>query len=147
MTAITLFLLLFAIAGDPCEVQRLLPRPQPAYVVPDEPLVIASNVEIPHAGLRMEAPSGNFYFIELQGTRSGIVVVSGRRATRLEFRGYAHRPVKAKWINGKLLHLSTSFNPHAGAYAIHDAERNEILIEEAEHDGVIAWEECRRARP
>ncbi|HEV2665387.1 MAG TPA: hypothetical protein VG324_10765, partial [Blastocatellia bacterium] len=70
------------------------------------------------------------------------VFKGGDHLLKINVPQYSYRPLKARWINSKLLYLETWFNPHYGAYWIYDAEREKVITHELMDDGYAAWVKC-----
>jgi hypothetical protein len=88
------------------------------------------------------AVDSEIYFVANQ-TETGITVfMGGDDLLEINVPRYSYRPLKARWINSKLLYIQTWFNPHYGAYWIYDVERERVVTHELTDDGYTAWIKC-----
>jgi hypothetical protein len=85
--------------------------------------------------------SGN-YFVADKTETSVTVFRGGDYLLKINVPKYSYRPLKARWINSKLLYLQTWFNPRYGAYWIYDVERESVVTHELIDDGYSAWIKC-----
>lgn len=85
-----------------------------------------------------------YYFVRENGAVNSLLVFnSKKKGLRLSIPKYKHRPIRAKWINPKLLYIEVFFNPHYGACWIYDVEREKMIYRELQNDGINAWQQAR----
>ena len=121
-------------------------KPRQIFLGPgSQPLRIgeASNEELRSVADKIYSPNKVYFFSE-QIVPTCVLRVFNDKEQGLTLRPiprYAHRPIRAEWINPKLLYVTVSFNPHFGAYWIYDVENETIIHRELMNDGVMAWQQ------
>jgi hypothetical protein len=84
-----------------------------------------------------------FYFLECSIAGDNRVVLSTPAGLlQLTVEEYPWRPLRARWINEKLLYLRFSWNPRAGAYWIFDVDRRRSVASERWLQDLQALQRC-----
>jgi hypothetical protein len=106
-------------------------------------------VSIPNSNLlsikeKIYSVSKSNYFTVKSGAINGIYIYNGKeKAIEISVKGYEYRPLRAKWINEKLIYFEVWFNPHFGAYWIYDVYDEKVIAHELQNDGWTSFQQCQ----
>ncbi|NJR16897.1 MAG: hypothetical protein HC785_15080 [Calothrix sp. CSU_2_0] len=137
---------------DSCAKLRNQKAPQPIFVTAYDgdlknSLVVAKNNNTTGTLAKKEtSESGNYYFAMSDRDEPNSVNIFADKSYSLKvnIESLKYRPMKAKWVNAKLLFIEVSINPHRSIYWLFDVEKQQVVSAELEEDGEIEWQECQR---
>lgn len=129
---------------DLCEQFRRLGAPQPIVIDggpgPELKIQPAKHVAVKAPS---RAPFGNYYFHVTNGQPYAIrVFAGGKEDLLIRCDDKPYRPLTAAWINARLLYVEMSNNPRVAVQWIVNVETRKVLLNEIEHDGIQAWQQC-----
>jgi hypothetical protein len=94
---------------------------------------------------RVAGPNDVYFFV-VEGT--GVTVCADQKTClRVRVPQFAHRPVRARWVNESVLYVEVSFNPRAGAFWLLDVEAGRVVHSRRCLDDLVRWLKCPQRRP
>ena len=132
-------------AQNPCDRLRAEVGSQTNFSPPRKnrlPAVGRGRGQAAEDASKQMAEDSEIYFVFDKTETSVTVFKGGDSLLKINVPKYSYRPLKARWINSKLLYLETWFDPHYGAYWIYDVERERVITHELIDDGHLAWWKC-----
>lgn len=131
-------------ADNPCDPLKL--RPWYGPLEDEEVLSVKLLGELPDscpAETRLWSESQAFFFLQCSSPGDNRVVLStGNRLFQFSSEERPWRPIRARWINEKLLYLELSWNPHAGAYWVFDVDKERIVVSERWLEDILVLQRC-----
>lgn len=129
---------------DPCDPALLRP-----YYAPLEDSVqlartsIETLPDVCSNASRQPSSNGTFYLVVCSRSDDHRVVLGdSEHLLQLRVDEAPWRPLRANWINEKLVYLEFSWNPRAGAYWIFDVDRQKIVLAERSLQDVLDLQRC-----
>ncbi len=87
---------------------------------------------------------GSYWFGTGPKGRRDLLILTEQKAVRVSSL-HAWCPIRARWLNAKLLYISRQADDQQGYYCIYDVEREKVLVEETESDGTEIWRRISEA--
>ena len=87
-----------------------------------------------------------FFVVSTKNEDSLLIYNDNEYVLKITVEGYKNRPIKAKWVNAKLIYFEVYFNPHFGAYWLFDVENEKVVIHELQNDGFQAWQQYQNSK-